>query len=81
MNTAFVEVLQSEWTDKDLVIINDFCGRPMPNSIFVLTRITHHAHHRGQMAVLMRQVGLTVPGVCGPAKEEWAAAGMEAPKM
>lgn len=25
--------------------------------------------------------GLTVPGVYGPAKEEWAAAGMEAPKM
>ena len=32
------------------------------------------------MTVLMRQAGLTVPGVYGPAKEEWAVAGMEAPK-
>ena len=31
------------------------------------------------MTVLMRQAGLTVPGVYGPAKEEWATAGMEAP--
>ena len=32
------------------------------------------------MTVLMRQAGLTVPGVYGPAKEE-CKAGMEAPKM
>ena len=52
----------------------------MPNSIFLMTLINHQNHHRGQMTVLMRQAGLTVPGVYGPAKEEWAAAGMEAPK-
>ena len=34
------------------------------------------AHHRGQMTVLMRQAGLTVPGIYGPAQEEWAAMGM-----
>ena len=78
MNTAFVEALQSEWTDKDLTTINDFFGRPMPNSIFLMTLINHQNHHRGQMTVLMRQAGLTVPGVYGPAKEEWATAGMEA---
>lgn len=33
------------------------------------------------MTVLMRQAGLTVPGIYGPAKEEWATFGMEAPKM
>ena len=80
MNTAFVEALQSEWTDKDLTTINDFFGRPMPNSIFLMTLINHQNHHRGQMTVLMRQAGLTVPGVYIP-KEEWATAGMEAPKM
>ena len=52
----------------------------MPNSIFLMTLINHQNHHRGQMTVLMRQAGLTVPGVYG-SKEEWAAAGMEAPKM
>lgn len=33
------------------------------------------------MTVLMRQAGLTVPGIYGPAKEEWAKFGLEAPKM
>lgn len=28
--------------------------------------ITHQAHHRGQMTVLMRQAGLPVPGIYGP---------------
>ena len=61
MNAAFVETLQSKWTDKDLATINDFFGRPMPNSIFLMTLINHQNHHRGQMTVLMRQAGLTVP--------------------
>ncbi|PGC29238.1 hypothetical protein COM11_14625 [Bacillus pseudomycoides] len=81
VNTAFVEAIQTQWTNKDLTTINDFFGRPMPNSIFLMTLINHQNHHRGQMTVLMRQAGLKVPGIYGPTKEEWAAAGMEAPKM
>jgi len=42
----------------------------------LVSLITHQAHHRGQMTVLMRQAGLKVPGVYGPAREEWAAMGM-----
>ena len=43
----------------------------------VLDSLVHHQiHHRGQMTVLMRQAGLVVPGVYGPAREEWAAMGM-----
>ncbi|MHB8840055.1 MAG: DinB family protein, partial [Gemmatimonadaceae bacterium] len=38
---------------------------------FVLTVLMNHQwHHRGQMTVLMRQAGLSVPGVCGPSREE-----------
>ena len=40
--------------------------------------VNHQIHHRGQMTVLMRQAGLEVPGVYGPAKEEWGAYGMPA---
>jgi uncharacterized damage-inducible protein DinB len=40
--------------------------------------ISHEIHHRGQMTVLMRQAGLKVPGIYGPAREEWAAYGMPA---
>ncbi|MFD0768249.1 DinB family protein [Bacillus sp. CGMCC 1.60114] len=81
MNEAFTQAIKTQWTDKDLATINDFFGKPMPNSIFIMTVINHQNHHRGQMTVLMRQAGLKVPGIYGPAKEEWAAAGMEAPQM
>ena len=33
--------------------------------------LVHQIHHRGQMTVLMRQAGLKVPGIYGPALEEW----------
>jgi len=42
---------------------------------------THQIHHRGQMTVLMRQAGLKVPGLYGPAKEEWAEFGGQAPEI
>ena len=41
----------------------------------------HQTHHRGQMIVLMRQAGLNVPGIYGPAHEEWAAYGMQSPDV
>ncbi len=45
---------------------------------FTLHRLMEHeTHHRGQMSVLMRQAGLTVPGIMGPAKEEWARFGAD----
>jgi uncharacterized damage-inducible protein DinB len=40
--------------------------------------VSHQTHHRGQITVLMRQAGLKVHGVYGPAKEEWAEMGMPA---
>ncbi|MBA3648805.1 MAG: DinB family protein [Chitinophagales bacterium] len=40
--------------------------------------IRHHIHHRGQMTVLMRQARLKVPGLYGPAKEEWEVFGSPA---
>ncbi|MNF01709.1 DinB family protein [compost metagenome] len=41
--------------------------------------ISHQSHHRGQMTVIMRILGLPVPGLYGPSKEEWAEFGMIAP--
>lgn len=32
--------------------------------------VDHQTHHRGQMTVLLRQAGLSVPGVMGPTKEQ-----------
>ncbi|WP_258881781.1 DinB family protein [Paenibacillus sp. sptzw28] len=33
----------------------------------------HQIHHRGQMTILIRQAGLTAPGIYGPNEEETAA--------
>jgi uncharacterized damage-inducible protein DinB len=33
------------------------------------------------MTVLMREAGLDVPGVYGPARQEWAAFGMQPPSV
>ena len=38
----------------------------------------HQAHHRAQMMVLMRILGLPMPGVYAPAREDWAKFGMAA---
>jgi uncharacterized damage-inducible protein DinB len=49
---------------------------------FTLTSlILHQVHHRGQMTVLMRQAGLEIPGLYGPARQEWAAFGMKPPAI
>lgn len=39
--------------------------------------LKHEIHHRAQLAVLMRQAGLVIPGIYGPSKEEWKDYGME----
>ena len=41
--------------------------------------LQHEVHHRGQMTVLMRQAGLKVPNIYGPAKEGWAEYGADTP--
>lgn len=69
------------WTDATLLVEDEMYGERWKRgqSLFVL--VTHQVHHRGQMTVLMRQAGLTVPGIYGPAKEGWKDFGMEAPKV
>ncbi len=56
-------------------------GEKWKNGFTVFALVLHEAHHRGQMTVLMRQAGLAVPGVYGPAKEGWAAMGMNPPEV
>ena len=51
-------------------------GQTWPRGQALWGLIAHEVHHRGQMTVLMRQAGIVVPGVYGPAREEWATYGM-----
>ncbi|NTU24973.1 hypothetical protein HPX95_02020 [Bacillus tequilensis] len=76
---AFVQALKKQWTDHTLQERINFIGQQLPNGSLLMFLIQHQTHHRGQMTVLMRQAGLTVPGIYGPAKEEWGKFGLEAP--
>lgn len=71
----------SGWTDATLEVEDDMYGQRWPRGRTLLALLVHQTHHRGQMTVLMRQAGLTVPGVYGPAREEWAAFGMQPPAV
>jgi uncharacterized damage-inducible protein DinB len=76
---ALVAAIRKKWTDATLQETDDMYGVPWPRGFTLQALVQHEIHHRGQMTVLMRQAGLPVPGLFGPAKEEWAQFGMEAP--
>ncbi len=67
-----------QWTDAMLVEKIPMYGEQWTRGRTLAALVLHQAHHRGQMGVLMRQAGLTVPGVYGPAYEEWAQYNMPA---
>lgn len=48
--------------------VNGF-GGPVARGKLLRALIDHQTHHRGQMTVLLRQAGLTVPPIMGPTKE------------
>jgi len=73
--------IKEHWTDASLNEMDDMYGEQWPKGLTLSVIISHQTHHRGQMTVLMRQAGLKVPGVYGPAREEWSAFGMEAPQI
>jgi uncharacterized damage-inducible protein DinB len=75
--SALSEVTK-KWNDEALLEEHDIYGEMWPNGLTLEALLRHEAHHRGQMTVLMRQAGLAVPGIYGPAREEWAAFGMPA---
>jgi uncharacterized damage-inducible protein DinB len=75
-SAILVNTIKEKWTDADLLQKNNMYGEEWYNGVSLNVLILHQCHHRGQMTVLMRQAGLVVPGVYGPAKEEWGAIGM-----
>lgn len=73
---AVVTAVKEGWNDTDLDGEIPLYGQTWKRGKVLSALILHEVHHRGQMTVLMRQAGLLVPGVYGPAKEEWSAYGM-----
>jgi uncharacterized damage-inducible protein DinB len=75
---SVADEINANWTDETLLQTDNMYGETWARGLTLFYLIAHQAHHRGQMTVLMRQAGLAVPGVYGPAKEEWAAMGAPA---
>ncbi len=81
ISEELIKQIEEKWTDDILNKEDDMYGEMWKKGETLLVLIVHQTHHRGQMTVLMRQAGLIVPGVYGPAKEEWVKYGMEAPAV
>ena len=73
--------VRTQWSDETLQVTDDMYGETWKRGATLLVLILHQTHHRGQMTVLMRQAGLKVPGVYGPAREDWAGYGMTPPAV
>ena len=78
---SLLEQVKELWTDETLSVTDEMYGEQWKRGFTLAVLINHQTHHRGQMTVLMRQAGLKVAGIYGPAREEWAAMGMEAPSV
>ncbi len=74
---SLLQEIRSKWEDAALDMEDDMFGQKWKRGMTLDVLITHQIHHRAQMTVLMRQAGLKVPGIYGPAYEEWAAMGMQ----
>jgi uncharacterized damage-inducible protein DinB len=76
-----IEQVKKNWDDESLLTEDEMYGMKWKRGLTLSILLKHEIHHRGQMTVLMRQAGLAVPGVYGPAKEEWAVIGGQPPAI
>jgi uncharacterized damage-inducible protein DinB len=77
---ALGNTVKAMWTDAMLGEEIPMYGEQWTRGKTLSALLRHEIHHRAQMTVLMRQAGLKVPGMYGPAKEEWAQLNMTAPE-
>ena len=78
---SLLEQVIENWTDEALDKEVDMYGQKWKRGLTLYILLKHESHHRAQMTVLMRQAGLKVPGIRGPAKEEWSQYGAEPPRV
>ena len=79
-SNGLIKEIKEKWNDDTLSIEDKITGQGdmWSRGKTLGALVTHQIHHRAQLTIVMRLAGLKVPGVYGPAKEEWAAYGMEA---
>lgn len=78
---SLLEQVKQNWTDASLAIEDDMYGEKWARGFTLEVLIHHQIHHRGQLTALMRLAGLSIPGIYGPAQQEWTAYGMEPPAI
>jgi uncharacterized damage-inducible protein DinB len=67
------DAVVEKWNDAQLGEEIPLFGRSFRKGAVLAIVISHQAHHRAQMTVLMRQAGLKVPGMYGPSQDDLAA--------
>jgi len=80
-SASLLNEVKGKWDDAALEVEDNMYGEDWKRGLTLTALMMHQAHHRGQMTVLMRQAGLKVPGIYGPAMEDWAAFGQEPPAV
>ncbi|UCC43394.1 MAG: DinB family protein [Candidatus Zixiibacteriota bacterium] len=60
--------VESKWQDATLQVEDEMYGETWKRGKTLHILLVHEIHHRGQMTVLMRQAGVVVPSIYGPAK-------------
>jgi uncharacterized damage-inducible protein DinB len=76
---GLIKEIKEKWNDETLSIEDDVIGNGemWSRGKTLGALVTHQIHHRAQLTVVMRLAGLKVPGIYGPAKEEWVTYGMQ----
>lgn len=78
---SLLEEVKKNWKDETLQQKDEMYGQTWKRGFTLQALVNHEIHHRGEMIVLMRQVGLRVPGIYGPTRDEWAQFGMQPPSV
>lgn len=75
LSAELLQAVESEWPDEVLGQTVNLFGQDWHLGKTLRFVIQHEVHHRGQLTNLMRQAGLSVPGVYGPTRDEWIEKG------
>lgn len=70
--------ITARWNNDMLEEEKAMYGEQWSNGKILDVLIRHQTHHRGQLTVVMRLLGLAIPGFYGPSAEEWEKMGMKA---
>ena len=72
VSASLLAQINEKWKNESLVEVLNMYGEDWSKNTILVVLMKHEIHHRAQMTVVMRQAGLKVPGLYGPAKEEWS---------